>query len=175
MYVNRRMKRWPVAMVFAITSTVALSGVARAQTPLAPADTAQLRQFIASQRGHVVVLDFWATWCEPCREELPHLLVLGERHKDRGLRVVTVSVDDSADVPTAVRLLDSLNAPAPRYIRRAKNDDAFINAIDPKWSGVLPAVFVYDTAGKRIKSFFGETDVRTIEKTVVPLLSAAKR
>ena len=52
---------------------------------------------IASLRGKVVIVDFWATWCEPCREELPVLNRLYREHRDEGLVVVGVSVDQTAD------------------------------------------------------------------------------
>jgi hypothetical protein len=51
----------------------------------------------------------------------------------------------------------------PRYIRRAVDDDQFINAIDPKWSGALPALFLFDRSGRQLKSFIGETDITLLE------------
>lgn len=47
----------------------------------------------ASYRGHVVLVDFWATWCGPCRQEMPHVKELYEQHKDQGFNVVGVSLD----------------------------------------------------------------------------------
>jgi peroxiredoxin len=51
-------------------------------------------QSLASYRGKAVILNFWATWCEPCRQEMPSLEALYQRYKDRGLVVVGVSVDE---------------------------------------------------------------------------------
>jgi thiol-disulfide isomerase/thioredoxin len=48
---------------------------------------------LSSFKGRVVLLDFWATWCEPCQEELPELVALHEKYKDRGFSVVGVSMD----------------------------------------------------------------------------------
>ena len=60
---------------------------------------------LEEQRGHAVLLNFWATWCEPCREEMPALARLAEREQARGLRVVAVDYREPAD--TVRRFLDA--------------------------------------------------------------------
>ena len=72
---------------------------------------------LADQRGHAVLLNFWATWCEPCREEMPALARLAEREQARGLRVVAVDYRESAD--TVQRFLDS----APLALPVARDAD----------------------------------------------------
>jgi thiol-disulfide isomerase/thioredoxin len=52
---------------------------------------------LSAYRGKVVLLDFWATWCVPCREETPHLVDLQQKYGDRGLQIIGVSMDDSPD------------------------------------------------------------------------------
>jgi len=61
---------------------------------LAHADGSRWR--LADQRGHVVVANFWATWCEPCRDEMPSLARLAEREAARGLRVVAINYREPA-------------------------------------------------------------------------------
>ena len=71
------------------------------QHPLAPDFTlAQVNGpslTLSSYRGHVVLLDFWATWCVPCREEIPHFVELQDKFRAQGLQIIGVSMDDSAD------------------------------------------------------------------------------
>src|SRR5687767_5345616 len=50
-------------------------------------------QALAQWRGKVVVVNFWATWCAPCREEIPLLVKLQARHRDRGLQLVGIAID----------------------------------------------------------------------------------
>jgi hypothetical protein len=50
------------------------------------------------------------------------------------------------------------------------NDDHFINAIDPKWSGALPALFLYNRSGRKVTSFIGETDIGLVEAAIQKLL-----
>ena len=52
---------------------------------------------LEEQRGHAVLLNFWATWCEPCREEMPALAGLAARERSRGLRVVAVDYREPHD------------------------------------------------------------------------------
>ena len=58
----------------------------------------------------------------------------------------------------------------PAYLKQADDDDRFINAIDPKWSGGLPALFLYDKTGHKVRSFIGDTEMATIEHAVHKLL-----
>jgi thiol-disulfide isomerase/thioredoxin len=51
---------------------------------------------LANYRGRVVLLDFWATWCTPCRGEIPHFVELQDKYRDRGLQVIGISMDDNA-------------------------------------------------------------------------------
>jgi thiol-disulfide isomerase/thioredoxin len=79
--------RAPLALAAAELKTVAASALPR------PADD-RLRQELARHRGEPVLINFWASWCSPCRDELPALQRLSERWAGRGLRVVTVAVAD---------------------------------------------------------------------------------
>lgn len=60
----------------------------------------------ASLKGKVVILDFWATWCGPCRESIPELAALYTKYKDRGLEIIGISMDDNntrVGVPAAMK------------------------------------------------------------------------
>jgi len=65
---------------------------------------------LAEQRGSVVLLNIWATWCKPCREEIPALETLHERHAAEGLRVTGVSIDQPGDSAKIVRFAADLGA-----------------------------------------------------------------
>jgi len=92
---------------------------------------------VADHRGKALLVDFWATWCDACREEMPRLIALYSARKQRGFELVTISCDEPEQESAAADFLEQQHAPPARYIRRAQSDDAFINSIDRKWTSSL--------------------------------------
>ena len=137
---------------------------------LTPLDEAGFHQMVTSHRGKILLVDFWATWCAPCREELPKLVALHAAKKSKGFDLVTISCDEPEQEAEAAQFVTAQGAPPPRYIRRAKSDDAFIDAIDPTWSGALPALFLFDRNGRPARSFIGETDIKQLGAYIDRLL-----
>lgn len=130
---------------------------------LEPLDEAGYGRMLRAHRGHVVLVDFWATWCDSCREEMPHLVQLAEKLK---VQLVMVSADEPEQEGAAGAFLEKQGVRGIRYIKRTANDQRFIDSIDPKWSGALPAVFVYDPSGARLASLVGEAAPAEIEDAV---------
>jgi thiol-disulfide isomerase/thioredoxin len=139
-------------------------------TKLTPIDELAYTKTVAAKKGKVLLVNFWATWCEPCRKEMPELARMATALKAKGLEFVTISADEPDDEKAALAFLAKAGIPDPAYLKRAKNDDKFINAIDPKWSGALPALILYDKTGKKVKSWIGETDLKALEAEVKKLL-----
>ena len=133
-------------------------------------DEATYQNTLAAKKGKVLLVNFWATWCEPCRKEMPHLSKMSALLKAKGLEFVTVSADEPEDEKAALAFLAKVGIVGPVYAKRAKNDDNFINSIDPKWSGALPALILYDKLGKKVKTWIGETDLKALEAEVRKLL-----
>jgi thiol-disulfide isomerase/thioredoxin len=143
---------------------------APAQTKLTPLDEAAFRKLIAAGKGKVLLVDFWATWCKPCRAETPALVSLEAKLRARGFQLITVSADEPEQETAAAKFASEMRVPGTAYIRKAKDDDKFINFVDPKWTGALPAMFLYDRAGRKVKAYFGETPAKEIEAAVTKLL-----
>jgi thiol-disulfide isomerase/thioredoxin len=169
----KRGARHLAAALLAGAAAVAAAPAARAPAPLPvePVDAAGVLARVASLKGRVVVVNMWATWCEPCREEFPVFVEADRELQSRGLAVMSVSLDASSSLDTAVRpFLSSQKVSFPCFIKAPGDDDAFINAIDPAWSGALPATFVYDPAGRRIHSLFAPVTRDSLRAAVVPAL-----
>jgi hypothetical protein len=82
------------------------------------------------------------------------------------LVLLTVSADEPEQEAAALQFLLKTGVRLPAYVKHVKNDEAFIDSIDQKWSGALPGLFLYDRAGRKVASFIGETDIAEIEKAV---------
>ncbi|MGB9605482.1 MAG: TlpA family protein disulfide reductase [Bryobacteraceae bacterium] len=141
------------------------AGLAVAQPQLTPLDVPGYQKLLAANKGQILLVDFWATWCEPCLKELPELVQLHKRLAGR-FKLITVSADDPEQQEDARKFLARFGVPPPWYIKRSRDDDAFIRAVDPGWSGALPALFVYDRQGRKVASFVGETAIEVIEAAI---------
>ncbi len=129
-----------------------------------------LPQVLSAHRGQVVVLNFWATWCGPCREEFPHLVRLHRELSARGLTVIAVSMDEQEDAPAAAAFLQQQGATFPSYIRGFEDFGRFVDAVDPEWSGALPSTFVFNRKGGLSRRFIGEVSWEQLIAAVSPLL-----
>ena len=155
------MKRLAVLLVaFTVVGTCAL----------VPLDEAGFQKLVASHKGKVVLYDFWATWCEPCRAELPQLVRLEAKLRSQGVELITISADEPETAAQAEKVVKQLTIRAPVYLKQANNDEKFIDSIDVKWSGALPALFLYDKQGHKVRSFIGETDTAAVEAAIRKLL-----
>ena len=133
-------------------------------------DQAAYRSLIASHSGKVVLVDFWATWCDPCREEMPALVALERKLRGKGFVFIPISADDPGQTQTAAQFLARLGLQSPAYLKQAADDQGFINSVSPQWSGALPALFLYDRSGRLARSFIGEIKTSAIEREVSRLL-----
>jgi peroxiredoxin len=127
---------------------------------LAQLDGKQLT--LSSYRGKVVLLDFWATWCVPCREETPHLVELQAEYGDRGLQVIGVSMDDG---PEPVRgFYQQFHMNYPVVMGNAKTGEQYGGVLG------LPIAFVLDPDGRIAAKHIGATSPSVFEKEIGLLL-----
>ena len=113
---------------------------------------------VADLRGPVTVVNLWATWCAPCRTEMPTLAALQRAYGDRGLRVVPISLDTRGGEPDARRFLAS-QAPLAFFHDPVM---ATYNSIRPRPLG-LPVTLVYDASGRERARLVGDGDWSSAE------------
>lgn len=114
-------------------------------------------------KGKVVILDFWATWCPPCREEIPHFKALYSQYKSEGLEVVGISVDKGGvNVVKSFARDYEINYPILMGNQEVAADYGGIRGI--------PTTFVVDRQGRIVEKFVGYRDKEVFESVIQKLL-----
>ena len=129
-----------------------------------------LKKILGKNKGSVVVVNFWATWCVPCREEFPDLVKLYLNYRDKGIQLVLLSMDDQDQVEAVKEFLKDNKVDFVSYIRGGQDFEGLVNAIDPQWVGAIPSTFVFNRQGKRVDTMVGKQDYQAFEKAIRPLL-----
>ena len=154
-----------------VASPVALSG--DASQLAGELDAAGLRQTLARQKGRVVLLNFWATWCVPCREEFPELSKLQGKYGAAGFQLIGVSTDFAKVRPAVQKFLAEQRPSFPNYRKKSGGDDQdFIEAVDSSWGGELPFSVLYDRSGRKVRVYSGSLPIASAEKEIRKLLAA---
>jgi thiol-disulfide isomerase/thioredoxin len=121
-------------------------------------------------RGRVLLVNFWATWCDPCREEFPGIVRLYRNYRAQGLSVVAISMDEPESVPAIERFLKVQGGQFGSYRHHFRDFAALVDSISARWGGGIPATFLYDPRGRLVESWEGATSYAEFERAVRPLL-----
>ena len=116
---------------------------------------------LAAQRGKVVIVNFWATWCGPCRVEMPALDGFYQAFRGQGLVLIGISVDRWADRGKVARLMHDFSYPAAMINEAQANDFP-----RPK---VIPTTYIIDRAGV-LRAIQHQATPKSLAETVLPLL-----
>ena len=118
---------------------------------------------LSDYRGKVVLLDFWATWCTPCRAEIPHFVEMQEKYGPQGFQVIGISMDDDAKPVREFYQQFKINYPV------AIGDDKLAE----RFGGVLglPVNFIIDREGRIHSRYLGATDVAVLDNKISYLLA----
>jgi thiol-disulfide isomerase/thioredoxin len=118
-----------------------------------------------------LLVNFWATWCDPCREEFPDLVKIDNEYRPKGLDFVTVSLDDLADIKTGVpQFLKEMKATMPAYLLHVEDQSEAIEAVSPTWGGGLPATFLFDAQGQIVYSKTGIVKLDLLKEEINKVL-----
>jgi cytochrome c biogenesis protein CcmG, thiol:disulfide interchange protein DsbE len=122
---------------------------------------------LADDKGKVVIVNMWATWCGPCREEMPALDAYYRQHRDQGLVLVALSMDDPRDEAKVRAATQAYSFPV------GLERETYLKGYGRIWR--LPMTFVVDRRGiLRKDQWYGDPglDAKLLEQTVTPLLGA---
>lgn len=123
-------------------------------------------QNLSQFHDKIIVLNFWATWCPPCREEMPELSLLHEEYQHKNLVVLGIAIDE----PDLVnRFLQSSPVSYPVFVATSAEMDFSSQLGNDK--DVLPYTVIINADGNVVKSYFGRINKALIEATIKPLLA----
>ena len=132
-------------------------------------DRANLENHIAAQKGKVVLIDYWATWCEPCVKQFPRTVAFSQKYKDRGLSVFSLSFD-SPDAPTgAQEFLKESNADFPHFISKFGSS---VDSFEDFEIDSVPHFRIYGRDGSLLHKWDGELEEEEIKQRIEEALSA---
>jgi len=134
-------------------------------------DAQGYQKLVEQYRGKPLLVNFWATWCEPCRHEYPMLNEMAKQYAPQGLKVVGVNLDDDGDLILMRRFLARYKPIFPNYRKKAGGEEAFRQAALAGWNGALPASVFYAKDGRQIGHVLGEGSRETYEAAIRSLLA----
>jgi thiol-disulfide isomerase/thioredoxin len=139
-------------------------------------DLEALKGLIKQERQHPLLVNFWATYCDPCRDEFPELVQIDKDYRPRSLEFVTISLDDVSDIKTSVpKFLDSMKATMPAYLLDVMDPEPAIDLVDPKWQGSLPATFLYNEKGEIVWRHIGRVNAAELREEIEKVVKKAEK
>jgi len=136
-------------------------------------DIQGFQKILEQNRGKALLVNFWATWCEPCRDEYPMLNELAKQYAPKGLEVVGVSMDDDGDLILMRRFLARYKPVFPNYRKTAGAEAAFRQSVLAGWTGTMPVSVFYAKDGRQVRHFIGEKGREQYEEAIRGLLAGS--
>ena len=138
---------------------------------VAPIDTEALKTLLTQERQRPLLVNFWATFCDPCRDEFPDLVKIDKDFRPQALEFVTVSLDDVSDITTTVpQFLGSMKATMPAYLLNVSDPEPAINLVDQNWRGDLPATYLYNEKGEVVFKHIGRVKAEELRAAIEKLV-----
>jgi thiol-disulfide isomerase/thioredoxin len=134
---------------------------------------AELQALLKRDGTRPLLVNYWATWCDPCRDEFPDLVKIDQDYRRQGLDFIAISLDDIADLKTTVpKFLNELKATMPVYLLNVPDPEPIINAVDRQWGGAMPATFLYNNQGEVVYKHFGRIKTDELRAAIEKLVSS---
>jgi thiol-disulfide isomerase/thioredoxin len=111
---------------------------------------------VAPKMGRVLLVNFWATWCVPCRDEMPALAAAAKNFPSRDVAIVLVSTDTPKTAPGVPKFLSQNRVPFVCWQAKSRDPQPFIDAVDRSWDGSIPYTLIYDRKGEIVAKLAGQ-------------------
>ncbi|MGZ3722054.1 MAG: redoxin domain-containing protein [Bdellovibrionales bacterium] len=133
---------------------------------LMPVTSQDLLATIRALNSPLVLVNFWASWCEPCKQEFPSILSLREKLAAQGLKVIFVSIDEPRDFEAAEDFLREHHVNFQTYYKGSQNLK-FVTQLYPKWEGAVPTTILMGPKSELVDAWEGDATLAEFEKRVL--------
>ncbi len=133
-------------------------------------DSAGVAKLVQNDTKNLILVNVWATWCGPCVAELPELVEIIRMYRGRGLRLVTISLDDPAKRESALEMLVKNHVSGLNYLSTVESQDKFAEVLDKNWPGPVPYSLIIAPGGKVIYRKSGGIDPLEVKRAIVGYL-----
>ena len=168
--ITERLPRISAALAIALFFALVPRPAASAVKPLKSVTGGELKSILAQNSAKVTVVNFWATWCPPCKEEMPELIEVKNAFAAQGVKLVLVSADSGDDLEEATKFLRKVGAELPSF-HLGEEPEEFVKTFDPNWPATLPATFIFDGGGQRKASWIGRVTRAKLEEEIRRVLA----
>lgn len=132
------------------------------------------KQVVPGAGKKFTLVDAWATWCAPCKENFPHVVEMDAKYAAKGLKVISLSLDDPSDAKAVKEATEFLVSKKAGFTNLLLNEESEVS-FEKLNIQAIPAVFIYDASGKEVKRFSLEDPnnlftYEQVEQTIVALL-----
>ncbi len=122
-----------------------------------------LKEILKESDDKVVVINLWAYWCGPCKEEFPDLVKFGKENSDDS-KLILISLDETGDLESKTKpFLAKNNVDFVSYYNAFDKDEKLITMLDKNWEGAIPSTFFFKN-GKLVKSLVGKQTEKQFKK-----------
>ncbi len=160
--------------LLAITMVLNITTSGISQLKITPVNGDDLLKIVQDSDAEVVMVNIWATWCQPCVEEFPDMMRVYKEFKNQGLELVLISTDFKKHEQGAKDFLITQGVDFPTYLKDG-DDMEFINTLQPDWSGAIPATLIFNRDGVMKDFWVGKASYEKFKHSVEQTLKNNKK
>jgi len=128
-----------------------------------------LEEYMNKKDDKIKVINFWATWCKPCMEELPYFEQIHREYKDKNIEVLLVSLDQASMTDKVKTTLKKNNITAKVVVLDEVDFNKWINLVDTTWSGSIPATLIISNNNTSKMFYERQFTKQQLEELILPL------
>ena len=137
---------------------------------IAPINTDAVKALAKNDSKKLRLINVWATWCGPCVNELPELVIMNRMYRKRDFEMITISMDAPDKQDKALAMLKELHVSSKNFLYNGTDKDKLVEALDHDWPGPVPHTLLVAPGGKVIYRHTGEIDAMELKKAIVGYL-----